>query len=119
MQRPAALRRRRSLLLPRPGAPFYHARSQVSRPQQAGERPPGARIASPCDEIMCGNADEAPTIDMGRYGFDIDGPSTYHGAEVTREGAVVAEERLYSLTEMADSLGLAEPTARRYRDAFE
>jgi hypothetical protein len=32
---------------------------------------------------------------------------------------VVAEERLYSLTEMADSLGLAEPTARRYRDAFE
>jgi DNA-binding transcriptional MerR regulator len=32
---------------------------------------------------------------------------------------VVAEERLYSLTEMAESLGLAEPTARRYRDAFE
>jgi DNA-binding transcriptional MerR regulator len=37
----------------------------------------------------------------------------------TGRGAVVAEERLYSLTEMADSLGLAEPTARRYRDAFE
>lgn len=32
---------------------------------------------------------------------------------------MVAEERLYSLTEMADALGLAEPTARRYRDAFE
>jgi DNA-binding transcriptional MerR regulator len=32
---------------------------------------------------------------------------------------VVAEERLYSLTEMAEALGLAEPTARRYRDAFE
>lgn len=32
---------------------------------------------------------------------------------------MVAEERLYSLTEMAESLGLAEPTARRYRDAFE
>jgi DNA-binding transcriptional MerR regulator len=32
---------------------------------------------------------------------------------------VVAEERLYSLTEMAESLGLPEPTARRYRDAFE
>jgi len=32
---------------------------------------------------------------------------------------VVAEERLCSLTEMAESLGLAEPTARRYRDAFE
>src|ERR1043166_5375003 len=32
---------------------------------------------------------------------------------------MVAEERLYSLTEMADDLGLAEPTARRYRDAFE
>jgi len=31
----------------------------------------------------------------------------------------VAEEKLYSLTEIADSLGLAEPTARRYRDAFE
>src|SRR5207249_4883642 len=34
-------------------------------------------------------------------------------------GAVVADEKLYSLTEMAESLGLAEPTARRYRDAFE
>jgi DNA-binding transcriptional MerR regulator len=32
---------------------------------------------------------------------------------------MVAEEKLYSLTEMAESLGLAEPTARRYRDAFE
>src|SRR3954463_10181510 len=32
---------------------------------------------------------------------------------------MVAEEKLYSLTEIADSLGLAEPTARRYRDAFE
>ena len=32
---------------------------------------------------------------------------------------MVAEERLYSLTELAESLGLAEPTARRYRDAFE
>jgi DNA-binding transcriptional MerR regulator len=32
---------------------------------------------------------------------------------------MAAEERLYSLTEMAESLGLAEPTARRYRDAFE
>ena len=32
---------------------------------------------------------------------------------------MVAEERLYSLTEMAEALGLAEPTARRYRDAFE
>jgi DNA-binding transcriptional MerR regulator len=31
----------------------------------------------------------------------------------------VAEEKLYSLTEIADSLGLAEPTARRYRDSFE
>jgi DNA-binding transcriptional MerR regulator len=31
----------------------------------------------------------------------------------------VAEEKLYSLTEIAESLGLAEPTARRYRDAFE
>src|SRR5437660_11427047 len=32
---------------------------------------------------------------------------------------MVAEEKLYSLTEIAESLGLAEPTARRYRDAFE
>ncbi len=32
---------------------------------------------------------------------------------------MVAEEKLYSLTEMAEDLGLAEPTARRYRDAFE
>lgn len=32
---------------------------------------------------------------------------------------MVAEERLYSLTEMAESLGLPEPTARRYRDWFE
>jgi DNA-binding transcriptional MerR regulator len=40
-------------------------------------------------------------------------------AVVKGKGAVVAEERLYSLTEMAESLGLAEPTARRYRDAFE
>jgi DNA-binding transcriptional MerR regulator len=38
---------------------------------------------------------------------------------LTGRGAVVAEEKLYSLTEMAESLGLAEPTARRYRDAFE
>jgi DNA-binding transcriptional MerR regulator len=32
---------------------------------------------------------------------------------------VVADEKLYSLTEIANELGLAEPTARRYRDAFE
>jgi DNA-binding transcriptional MerR regulator len=38
---------------------------------------------------------------------------------LTGGSAVVAEEKLYSLTEMAESLGLPEPTARRYRDWFE
>src|SRR5206468_13103149 len=75
--------------------------------------------ASGHDDKSCNAAGEAPTIDKGSCPFDSEGPRTYHGATPTGRGARVAEEKLYSLTEIADSLGLAEPTARRYRDAFE
>jgi hypothetical protein len=58
---------------------------------------------------------------MGEYTFDMDWRRLYHGSvnPKRRRDTVVAEERLFTLTEMAESLGLAEPTARRYRDAFE